>query len=727
MTGDFTRNSHRPDRRYSAVRMQQGRVLLDADWNEQSDIAADAARAEARDVIGPCGFPQDDAGFGLVPVPGDIAITPGRGYVDGMAAVNPPPAPVTLERVSGAGANTVWQVAAGPVLVVGQPLTPPDGDLSAAATVRTTAQGPDGRQQVTLSAAIGAADTVARAAAASLGAQPWLPGAPLPGKGEFLAYLEVWERPIGALEDPHLREIALGGPDTAQRLQTIWQVRLLDLAPLIADGAVQAPPSCKSFPAGWRPDGGAAPALLAARAEAGSAAADPCALPAAGGYRSLENHLYRVEIHGGGTVGDGGVTMKWSRDNAMHRAALLNIDGAALVVDDAGRDDATGFAPGEWLEVLDEARVLDGRPGFMVKLGEVNGERLAVAQILDPDTLAPLLDGGAPDMAKLPAAGQVRRWEGGAPVPVASGWMPLENGLEVRLSKGALRCGDHWTIPARTVSADIDWPQDPSGAGPLALPPEGVIRRFCPLAIVFHDGAGGWKPGDDCRRMFPPLSAMESFDCLGGDGQEATPDLTKPTARVALGAPLRVGVARGAAPVQGRLVRFSVEDNAPAAALSAPPGADVVSATNARLILRTDAEGVAQALLALHPGRHAHTVTAELLDASVPAQADRAHLPIRFTATLSAAARTAYDPADCAYQQSPDIAPGTARTVQQALDKLCPAPTLRALGGDGQLLCAGKDAPAPLRVGAFWGKRGPVDGIATDPPRTRPPPRSRRP
>ena len=37
-TGDITRSSFDPDRHYSSVRMQQGRVQLDADWNEQLDI-----------------------------------------------------------------------------------------------------------------------------------------------------------------------------------------------------------------------------------------------------------------------------------------------------------------------------------------------------------------------------------------------------------------------------------------------------------------------------------------------------------------------------------------------------------------------------------------------------------------------------------------------------------------------------------------------------------------
>jgi len=39
MKGDFSRNTFRPGSHYSGVLMQQGRVLLDSDWNEQVAIS----------------------------------------------------------------------------------------------------------------------------------------------------------------------------------------------------------------------------------------------------------------------------------------------------------------------------------------------------------------------------------------------------------------------------------------------------------------------------------------------------------------------------------------------------------------------------------------------------------------------------------------------------------------------------------------------------------------
>ena len=43
--------------------------------------------------------------------------------------------------------------------------------------------------------------------------------------GNMLIYLDVWERYISAIEDDSIREVALGGPDTAGRVKVVWQVR----------------------------------------------------------------------------------------------------------------------------------------------------------------------------------------------------------------------------------------------------------------------------------------------------------------------------------------------------------------------------------------------------------------------------------------------------------------------------------------------------------------------
>ncbi|MBZ0301276.1 MAG: DUF6519 domain-containing protein, partial [Anaerolineae bacterium] len=63
MRGDISRRTFDPTKHYDSVRLQQGRVQLDADSNEQVDITSHRIEAEARDLIGLCGAPMVDAGF----------------------------------------------------------------------------------------------------------------------------------------------------------------------------------------------------------------------------------------------------------------------------------------------------------------------------------------------------------------------------------------------------------------------------------------------------------------------------------------------------------------------------------------------------------------------------------------------------------------------------------------------------------------------------------------
>lgn len=46
------------------------------------------------------------------------------------------------------------------------------------------------------------------------------------GSGTYQVYVDVWERQITYVEDDSIREVALGGPDTAARAKVVWQVEL---------------------------------------------------------------------------------------------------------------------------------------------------------------------------------------------------------------------------------------------------------------------------------------------------------------------------------------------------------------------------------------------------------------------------------------------------------------------------------------------------------------------
>ncbi len=471
MKGDFTRSTFRREKHYSSVRMQQGRVQLDSDWNEQMDIAAHRVETESRDVIGHCGGPLDGAGFALSNG-ADPTLSAGRYYVDGILCENEGPTP--------------------------------------------------------------------------LGSQPDLPGVGLPAAaGSYLAYLDVWQRHITALEDGDIREVALGGPDTATRSRTVWQVRLL--GPL--GGAL----NCASEPAEWQALIAAKTARLAARAQPAEDTENDCIVPPGAGFRRLENQLYRVEVHQGSRNPDGTPatpTFKWSRDNGSIVTQWLDKQSDDLIVSSIGRDQVLRFSANQWVELTDDTRDLLGRPGTLVRLLNAEGSALTI----DPATAT-----GSVERADFGNNPKIRRWDhvgtpaqpltGGA-VPIGegtgeSGWIALEEGVEVQFQPGgSYVTGDHWLIPARTATADVDWPfTEPQ-------PPAGIDHHFCKLATATLADGGDWA-FQDCRNLFPPLTGLVTLHYVGGDGQEGT-------ANVALAHPLQVRVANGATPVVGAQVRFTV-------------------------------------------------------------------------------------------------------------------------------------------------------------------------
>jgi hypothetical protein len=485
MKGDFTRSTFKPEKRYSGVRQQQGRVQLDADWNEQVDIDGYLRETGRADLIGGCGAPRSGGGFkvGLTPDGADLTLSAGRLYVDGILC-------------------------------------------------ELGADSPFGTQLAGLDPVLDAA----------------LKPAPLTASGSYFAYADVWRRHVTALEDSGVRETALGGPDTATRTQTFWQVKLV---------AVDAGSNCLSAAKSWQDVLAAPTGKLRARTHPGAPATEPCIVPANAGYTRLENQLYRVEVHQGGSLG-GGATFKWSRENGSVVSDWLALDASnpkqtRLTLHDAGRDKLLAFAPGAWVELTDDVHEIQGNPGLLAQVQDVQGN------VLTFDLSAGPVLNQADYPAKYPIHPKVRLWNAAeaAIVPAAAtgGWLPLEDGVEVRFEAGTYRTGDYWLIPARAFigefSGDIEWPRDASGA-PVGLPPAGVVHHFGKLAVVDFDATRkAFANVRDCRALFPAVTELAQLLSVGGDGQEAGPNEMLPE-------PLEVRVANGRFPVPGAQVRFRV-------------------------------------------------------------------------------------------------------------------------------------------------------------------------
>ena len=431
MKGDFSRNTFDPFRHFSRVLMQQGRVQLDADWNEQAAILLYYLRALAADMIGPFGGPDPGCGFTLSAKNADFAVGTGHYYVDGLLCEN--------DRSD--------------VTFLNQDDFPSPDTL-------------------------------------------------LPAR-IYLVYLDVWELHITALEESAIREVALGGPDTATRAKLLCQVKVIGKLPNGIDIPAEFSPgeAKKRWPTWVQQWKGQADCKLKVRLNPGQAYTDPCTIPPDSRYRGQENQLYRVEIHAGGTLKDGHPSFKWSRDNGSKASAWLgNNDDGALIVN-CGR----GFASGQWIEITGEADDLLARPGKFNRIVKIGGDLIYLA---DNEAFDPKI------------AKKVRRWDqqetedihltDGA-VLISEGttdadWINLENGIQIQFQPGgSYRTGDYWLIPARTAGS-IEWPGDPKN--PDAAPPHGIGHHYAPLWIISTDSTGKVTvdPKKDLRQKFAAIA-----------------------------------------------------------------------------------------------------------------------------------------------------------------------------------------------------------------------------
>jgi hypothetical protein len=539
MKADFTRNTFSPLKHFTRVLMQQGRVQLDADWNEQAAIQLRYLRALATDVIGEHGGPSDNWGFAIAAlatpsVSNDFRIGSGHYYVDGiLCEVDSTPVPVFVQ--TGDPVNVVhvqsWTVDG--LQFQSDQYVEVFDDVPAPPFQATVVQikSPDqARRMLTLQ---GAPNNLASATAPRIRRVVTYknqPDYPVPsdaqlGTGTHQVYIDVWERQITYVEDDSIREVALGGPDTAARVKVVWQVKLTGP---VAAGACLTPRQLRDRllegPAG----------RLKAMAKQDSTSTDPCIVSPDARYRGAENQLYRVEIHRSGAAWDGtdgdktsAATFKWSRENGSVIFPIVGGGGTPTVtLENLGRDDRLSLAEGDWVEVQDDNSVLrPGPPGKLLRVEAIDRTSMTATLSGAPDanvgadpSTHPLLrrwdhKDGDPTEGGLQLAG-----DGAALIIESSvgGWLSLEDGVQIQFEMGppanAYRTGDYWLIPARTATADVEWPTEPAkdSSGnpvtvPIALPPSGVQHHYAPLAVVTLANGTITGTPTECRRKFETL------------------------------------------------------------------------------------------------------------------------------------------------------------------------------------------------------------------------------
>ena len=456
MSSDRARISYDERRRYRSVVTQQGRVTLEADSNEDRTIAGETLRAETLDIVGLNGTP--DNGFWVEPQaaatnpPYDIEIGPGTLYVGGERVVL---------------GDTLWYSEQEEWLDF-------EGDPA------------------------------------------WVdPGGPASANAaNELVYLYLEEHEVGAVEDSALFEVALGGPDSAQRTRLLQRIRRLGTdASTCADAVAAAAEAWAADGLQLDPDtqrllSGAT--LEVSYKDPGSSG-DLCEPDAQGGYLGADNQLIRVEIAGAGDVEDQ-PQLLWGYDNAsfLYRVTV-GADLQTLTLASVPVDDAHKPRSGQAVEVLRAAAHLETGWDSVheVSADDFVAAATGVVEVLtsdyDSDTqqivLPVALSAEYGDAGASPAV-FLRVWEEELPFTPGTAVDLGTTGVSVTIeTTGSFHVGDFWQIGVR--------PKTPLAVYPERYldqpqPPDGPRLWAAPLAVV------EWSNGvlsvlEDCRNPFDNL------------------------------------------------------------------------------------------------------------------------------------------------------------------------------------------------------------------------------
>jgi hypothetical protein len=457
MKGDFSRDSFDRFKHFRRVLMQQGRVQLDADWNEQVSILLHYIQTLAADIIGPYAGPEgDNFGFAIKAnsKKADFSIGKGRYYVNGILCEND--AECSYLHQPNLPSLSAPELKSGKSYVV---------YLDVWERHITFLEDDDIREK-----ALGGADTATR------GKTVWqvkvkelavtnptcLNGAGLLEKEMVLSTAclrasakrdqEKWEP---CLVEPEAR---YRGPENQ-----LYRVEVHEGGSIKPQSKVHA--DCN--PSGHQPVH-----------EDGSMEQQPKPTP----------------------------TFKWSRENGsvafpIKKKIMSNEnDTVTFELENLGRDDRFGLAVNDLVEFENDDSVNMNEAKSLLQVQKVDCFEMTV-------TLKRTVD--------IPSAlgthALLRRWDQkksatDVVIPIVessnddNGWLELEDGIKIQFKPGGIyRTGDYWLIPARTALGDVEWDED------KFMPPRGVMHHLAPLAIVSVEENGSVTLKNDCRCTFSSL------------------------------------------------------------------------------------------------------------------------------------------------------------------------------------------------------------------------------
>jgi Family of unknown function (DUF6519) len=557
MKGDFTRFTFQPQKHYSSVLMQQGRLQIDADWNEQMSILSYLNQVQTQDLIGSgAGTSSLGGGYQILPAQisplqssssaagsedspitdspitdspitdspiTDLLITEGRFYIDGTlcelnAGTSVPVTRISPQKIQVPSSVLDNQIFASDQWVELEIRRTQDVDIQRYKILEAKLD----ELMLTLAGNVINEPTentsiyLRRLTTYKKQANYPNPEPLKPGLAINLVYLDVWQRHVTALDDRSLKEVALNGLDTTTRLQTIAQVKLLNITTDLDQLATTEAGTgttlgsttlgsqlASSYDKGEKiftrkPDLADFVGLptwqnLINRSVLMNAttATSPESSDTSGDYLGGDHRLYRVEIHRDDRDPESAVICKWSRDNGSIVSAIDRIDGDIVFLRGSIQEEYQLFSPTKsqenpWVEIITEAQELHQQPGILVQLRGVKAPNLL---LLD---LSQVQGGALSSVTAVEAERQkmkVRRWDG--QINPTAEWQLLEQGIQVQfpdLNLTKFRNGDFWLLPVR-AGRPLDWvrdlPQSKSPLGkPLPQPPLGIEHHYGVLAIV---------------------------------------------------------------------------------------------------------------------------------------------------------------------------------------------------------------------------------------------------
>lgn len=334
--------------------------------------------------------------------------------------------------------------------------------------------------------------------------------------GTSVVSLLVTEQSVCAVEDQALRDVALGGPDSAARTRLMQQFLVTPTrGDTCADGAATMTELLAADGVTWDP--ASLQLISGARLEVGftppSTPPDPCSPSAAGGYLGADNQLIRVTVTAFDSKAKTGEFM-WGWNNASFLYRTSATDALAKVMSLAAPPIDQEHAPqlGQAVEVL-RSRTSLGDNNF---IAADSGFVTTVAQAYSFDTgELTLTDGLPPEYVSDTNPLFLRLWQ--AIVPFNAGQataLDTTSGVTVAITMAgdippAIAARPFWRFAVRPSTPVQVYPARYQEA---PQPPDGPRQWLCDLGII-----GPVKEGfvllADCRVPFNPLTKQTGGCC----------------------------------------------------------------------------------------------------------------------------------------------------------------------------------------------------------------------